>query len=157
MKGDDLRILCAIGIRRGAELVKRVARTARAGDELVLVHVVDTGPRHPVNHLEGHLRPHHPPREEMNAAEQQAGDAMLNEAQEEAAKAGMRATVRLERGRPEQVIVSLAQEIGADLVVLLARETPQSHPLQGPPSVGHTARFIVDHAPADVLLFREKT
>jgi nucleotide-binding universal stress UspA family protein len=151
-----MRILCAIGIRRGAELVRRVARVARPDDELTLVHVVDTGERHAINHLEGHLRPHHPPREELNAAEQEAGEAMLEEAMQEAARSGIQATSRLERGRPEQVIVSLAGDLGVDLVALLGREAPQSHPVQGPPSVGHTARFIVDHAPSDVLLFREK-
>jgi nucleotide-binding universal stress UspA family protein len=151
-----MRILCAIGIRRGAELVKRLSQLISPTDELALVHVVDTGPRHPVNHLEGHLRPHHMQREELDAAEQEAGEAMLKEASEEAGRRGLRATTRLERGRPEQVIVALAYEIGSDLVALHARETPQSHPRQGPPSVGHTARFIVDHAPSDILLFRER-
>jgi len=151
-----MRILCAIGDRRGAELVTRVARFSRPGDELQLLHVVDTGPRHPVNHLEGHLRPPHPPREELNAAEQEAGEAMLKEALEAASMSGLSAATRLERGRPEQVVVSLARETGVDLVVVLGRENPRSHPLQGPPSVGHTARFIVDHAPVDVLLIRER-
>ena len=82
---------------------------------------------------------------------------MLAEALEAAGAGGRRASSRLERGRPEQVIASLAGEIGADLVVVLAREAPRSHPLQGPPSVGHTARFILDHALADVLLLREKS
>ena len=151
-----MRILCAIGIRRGAELVRRVAAVARPGDELVLVHVLDTGPRHHVNHLEGTLHSPHDHREELDAAEQEAGQAMLQEASEEAGRAGFAASTRLERGRPEQVIVTLAPEAGAAMVALLARENPQSHPRQGPPSVGHTARFVLDHAPADVLLFREK-
>ena len=150
-----MRILCAIGIRRGAELVRRVTEVAKPGDELVLVHVVDTGPRHHVNHLEGTLHSHHDHREELNAAEEESGQAMLKEAAEEASRAGVGAATRLERGNPEHVVVALAQEMGARLVALLARENPQSHPRQGPPSVGHTARFIIDHAPADVLLFRE--
>jgi len=41
-------------------------------------------------------------------------------------------------------------------VAVLARERPQGHPVQGPPSIGHTARFIVDHAPVDVLIYRER-
>jgi arsenical pump membrane protein len=33
-----------------------------------------------------------------------------------------------------------------------AREHPGGFPRIGPPSVGHTARFVVDHAPGPVLL-----
>jgi len=151
-----MRILCAIGDRRGAELVRKVARFAGSTDELALVHVVDTGPRHPVNHLEGHLRPPHGRGQEMDAAENDAGEAVLREAAAEAGRAGLASTSRLERGRPEQVMVAVARELQADLLAVLARELPASHPRQGPPSVGHTARFILDHAPTDVILFRER-
>ena len=151
-----MRILCAIGIRRGGELVRRVCQIARPDDELVIVHVLDTGPRHDLNHLEGTLRPHHVQRSELDAAEQEAGSEALNEASEEAARTGIPAETRLERGRPEQVIVALASELRVDMVALLAREIPHGHPLQGPPSIGHTARFIIDHAAADVLVFRER-
>ncbi len=151
-----MRILCAVGIRRGAELVRRICRIARPGDELVIVHVLDTGPRHDLNHLEGTIRPHHDQQRELDAAEQEAGSATLKEAGEEAGRAGIPAATRLERGRPEQVVVALTRDLKADMVALLAREMPQGHPLQGPPSIGHTARFIVDHAPADVLVFRER-
>ena len=43
--------------------------------------------------------------------------------------------------------VSIAGELTAHLVVLHARESPQGYPKVGPPSVGHTARFVVDHSP----------
>jgi nucleotide-binding universal stress UspA family protein len=151
-----MRILCAIGIRRGVELVRRVSSFTRPGDELVLVHVLDVGPRHDLNHLEGTLRPHHLQHHELNEAEQEAGKATLQEATEEAKRIGVPVTTRLERGRPEQVIVELARDPTVGAVALLAREMPHGHPLQGPPSVGHTARFVVDHAPVDVLVFRER-
>ncbi len=151
-----MRILCAIGIRRGVELVKRVSRIMQEGDELVLAHVLDSGPRHDLNHLEGTIRPHHLQTREIDAAEEDAGTATLREAAEEAVRIGIPATTRLERGTPEHVIVKLAGETRADLVALLARERPQGHPVQGPPSIGHTARFVVDHAPVDVLVFRER-
>ena len=105
-----MRILCAVGIRRGTELVRRVAEVARPGDELVLVHVVDTGPRYHVNHLEGTLRSHHEHKEELDSAEQDAGQALLNEAAEEAGRAGLAVAIRLEHGRPEQVVTALARE-----------------------------------------------
>ena len=151
-----MRILCAIGIRRGAELVRRVSRVARRGDELVLVHVLDTGPRHDLNHLEGTLRPHHAQERELDSAEQEAGGAALKEAAEEAGAAGFAVIARLEKGRPEQVITALAHELAVDLVGVMARDAPHAHPVQGPPSIGRTARFIIDHAAADVLVLREK-
>ena len=149
-----MRILCAIGIRRGSELVRQVATMARESDELVLLHVIDAGPRHDLNGLRGPLHPHHERKGELDAAEEETGEATLGEALEEAGRLGLVAAKRLERGRPEQVIVSLAAEIGAGLVVIQARESPQSHPRIGPPSVGRTARFVVDHSPTAVLLLR---
>ena len=92
---------------------------------------------------------------ELDAAEEEAGKATLREALAEAGRLGLSAAERLERGRPEQVIVSLAGELTAQLVVLHARELPQAHPRVGPPSVGHTARFVLDHSPTSVLLLRE--
>jgi len=151
-----MRILCAIGLRRGAELIRRLSRMAGPGDELVLVHVLDEGPRHDLNHLEGTIRAHHSHRQELDAAEQDAGSAALKEAAEAAAAAGLSAVTRLERGRPEQAVVALARELAADMVAVLARETPHAHPVQGPPSIGHTARFIIDHATSDVMVFRER-
>ncbi len=152
-----MRILCAIGIRRGSELVRQVATITREGDELVLLHVTDTGPRHDLDRLRGPLHPHHERHDELDAAEEEAGKATLKEALAEAGRLGLAAAERLERGRPEQVIVSLAGELTAQLVVLHARESPQAHPRVGPPSVGHTARFVVDHSPTTVLLLRESS
>jgi nucleotide-binding universal stress UspA family protein len=149
-----MRILCAIGIRRGSELVRRVAAITRKGDELVLLHVIDTGPRHDLDRLRGPLHAHHEHHGELDAAEEDAGKATLKESLAEAGRLGLAAAERLERGRPEHVIVSLAGELPAQLVVLHARESPQAHPQAGPPSVGHTARFVVDHSPATVLLLR---
>lgn len=150
-----MRILCAIGTRRGSEVIRQVALIAREGDELVLVHVIDTGPRHDLDRLRGPLHPRHEHREEMDAAEEEAGKAMLKEALGEAGRLGLTASERLERGRPEHVVVELARETNAKLVVLYARESPQAHPRIGPPSVGHIARFVVDHSPTHVLMLRE--
>jgi nucleotide-binding universal stress UspA family protein len=50
--------------------------------------------------------------------------------------------------------VAVAGEVGADLIGLRARAQWDRHPPAGPGSVGHTARFVLDHAPCDVLLLR---
>jgi nucleotide-binding universal stress UspA family protein len=60
----------------------------------------------------------------------------------------------VERGRPEQVIVLVAQERRCDLVAIQASEGAAGRPRLGPSSVGHTARFVLDHAPCDALLLR---
>jgi nucleotide-binding universal stress UspA family protein len=93
-------------------------------------------------------------------AEEAPGQATLAEAVVAARDAGAQVTslvTRLERGRPEQVIVAQARELGADLIALRPREHPESIPPIGPPSIGHTARYVVDHAPCPVLLLRIAT
>ncbi len=151
-----MRVLCAVGTRRGADQVRQLAELVPTSVELVLLHVIDTGPRHDLDRLRGPMHPHHEHNADLDVAEEDAARSTLREAAEEAAHVGLTVAERLERGRPERVIVSVAAEMEADLVVLCARESPQSHPKQGPPSVGHTARFVVDHVPTRVLLLRER-
>jgi len=57
------------------------------------------------------------------------------------------------QGRPEQEIVAAADRLAADLLVLCPR--PRTGPTEpGPRSLGHVARFVVDHSPVPVLLVR---
>jgi len=61
----------------------------------------------------------------------------------------------LERqGRPEREIVNGAAEWRADLLVICPRAQYRGAPSLGPKSVGHVARFVLDHAPCPVLLVR---
>jgi hypothetical protein len=47
-----MKIRCAIGVRGGAELVRHIASLAATlGAELLLVHVIDIGPRREPEHL----------------------------------------------------------------------------------------------------------
>ena len=154
-----MRVLCAVGQRGGPELVQRVAEILSAGAELLLLHVVDTGPRHDLKHLIGQLR-HGPARGpgregELHAAEESAGRTSLGETQEAAQAAGFAARTSLVWGRPEEVILQVAESEKVSLICISAREGAEGHPHIGPASVGHTARFVLDHAPCDVLLLRE--
>ena len=155
-----MRIVCSIGLRAGAELVRHaLAVTAGAGPELILLHVIDTGPRRDLAQLSGPLRfgPRDgPPRHgaAIDAAEDASGRMALDEALAEARAAGVSATARVERGKPEQVIVTVARDTRATLIAVHARERSEGHPFVGPASVGHVARFVLDHAPCDVLLLR---
>jgi nucleotide-binding universal stress UspA family protein len=151
-------IMCAIGLRRGPQLLQRLAPLRESGEELLLVHVIDIDPRqrweqapHPL-----HPGPHpHPERDRhMDEAEMRSGEAILSEAQAEAQRLGWAVSVCLERGNPERMLVQVARETGASLLVEFARELPEGHPLVGPPSIGHTERFVLDHASCPVLLLR---
>jgi len=154
-----MRVLCAVGHRGGPELVQRVAEILRPGSELLLVHVVDTGPHHDLKHLIGSLR-HGPARGperegELHAAEEATGKAALMEAESAAQAAGFTTSRSLVWGRPEAMILQIAEDENVSLISMWAREGAEGHPHIGPASVGHTARFVLDHAPCDVLLLRD--
>ncbi|HEY2972054.1 MAG TPA: universal stress protein [Pyrinomonadaceae bacterium] len=154
-----MHVLCPIGQRGGPELVQRLAEVLDKGAELLLLHVIDTGPRHDLKHLIEGLR--HGPASipgrgpELSAAEETAGETSLAETQAAAEAAGFGAQSRLAKGRPEDVIMQVAREESVSLICISAREGAEGHPHIGPASVGHTARFVLDHAPCDVLLLRE--
>jgi nucleotide-binding universal stress UspA family protein len=132
-----------------------------------MLHVIDTGPRKDIDLIrERFLRPpmrpphhppppmhppHHPPREEeMSEAESASAQEILNEGRGYFASAET-----LEReGRPELEIVNVAAEWRTDLVVVSSRAAYRERREIGPKSVGHVARFVVDHAPCPVLLLR---
>lgn len=153
-----MRLLCAVGQRDGALVVREALALLPSSVELIVLHVIDERPRRDVEHRRGPLRHISPERQrELGQAEETAARATLAEAEDAARDAGTQAPsveTRLERGRPEQIIVAQARDLHADLVALRPREYPESFPRIGPPSVGHTARFVVDHAPCPVLLLR---
>jgi nucleotide-binding universal stress UspA family protein len=118
-----------------------------------MLHVIDTRPRKDMDLIrERFLRPPlHPPREEeMSEAERASAQEILNEGRGYFASAE---TFERE-GRPELEIVNLAAEWRADLVVVCSRATYQGRHEIGPKSVGHVARFVLDHTPCPVLLLR---
>jgi nucleotide-binding universal stress UspA family protein len=170
-----MNVLCAIGLQGGQEVISRVLGVIGAQHDLYLLHVIDIGPRHTLEeylHGPGSLRHtpppppspgpiHHPPppppgRERpIDEAELAAGDAALEEARQEAERASFRFQTELLRGRPEQVIVQMAQTWDCQLIAIQASQGTQGRPHIGLESVGHIARFVLDHAPCDVLLLRE--
>ncbi len=121
--------------------------------------VIDTGPR---QGLEAYLRGSLPGRggdvERRTGAatgrEDAAAEAALRESLQAAQELGLSAQGEVRRGRPEQVIVAAAGQAGAGLIVIMASEGAAGRPHVGPASVGHVARFVLDHALCDVLLLR---
>jgi nucleotide-binding universal stress UspA family protein len=120
-----------------------------------ILYVIDTGPRKDIEHTrERFFRRPGPPRsreDEMEKAELAAAQDILND--------GLRYIPNAEtfrrQGRPEREIVNFAAEWQADLVIICPRGEYGGKPTIGPKSVGHVARFVLDHAPCPVLLVRQ--
>jgi nucleotide-binding universal stress UspA family protein len=126
----------------------------------VPTHIVDTRGRRDLGFLRSGITGAGP----LSRAQQQAIDTATAEhthAVLDAAEASLRRRgVQLEPpqirvGEPGREICAVARAIGASLVVLLASRRARA--ASGPGSVGHTARFVLDHAPCPVLLVRTVT
>ena len=131
--------------------VAEAAAFLPADAEVTLLHVAPEdveelaeGSRHG---LLGRRRPPPPPpggHAPLRAISDEAAAQLLGEAQ---AQFGRDARAERRRGRVEREVVAAAD--GMDLLVL-ARDG--DHTRLGPHSLGPPARFVVDHAPCQVLL-----
>jgi nucleotide-binding universal stress UspA family protein len=136
--------------------------------QIVLLHVVDSGPGQELERLRqrfiGMGERGARLLAEMMQAEQEQGNELLAAARATLTRhwpGGAPGPDQIEgvtlRGKPEQEIARTAGAMPIDLILLCARRTLQPgeppHPT-GPKSVGHTARFVLDHAPCPVLLLR---
>jgi nucleotide-binding universal stress UspA family protein len=150
-----MRVLCCLDgtnvgqVSKAAEML-----SALEPPTFGLLFVTDTGPRHGIEHLRERFHRHPgppPPREEeMQQAERLSAQDILDEALSHLP--GAEAFNR--QGRPEREIVNTAAEWQADLVIICARAEYGGRHNIGPKSVGHVARFVLDHAPCPVLLVR---
>ncbi len=150
-----MRVLCCIDGTNVEQVSKAVG--ALLGTEtrtIGVLYVTDTGPEVQMErHRERFLRPPRPPlprREQMRQAEEASAQEILEEGSRYLGGAEM-----LRRtGRPEREIVQAAVEWQADVIVICSRSPQGGGPPLGPKSVGHVARFVLDHAPCPVLLVR---
>jgi nucleotide-binding universal stress UspA family protein len=151
-----MRVLCCLDGTNGKQVSKaREMLSATQSLTLGILYVIDTGPRKDIEHTrERFLRRPGPPRsreDEMEQAELAAAQDVLDE--------GLRYIPNAEtfrrQGRPEREIVNVAAEWQADLVIICPRGEYGGKPTIGPKSVGHVARFVLDHAPCPVLLVRQ--
>ena len=150
-----MRVLCCLDGMNIDQVSKAVAMVATAIDGTIgLLYVTDSGPHGEIERKrEGLLRPRHPSGplyERMRQAEVVAAQDILQEGQRYLPGAE---TLHLE-GRPEREIVICAAEWNADLIGICPRTPGYGGPSLGPKSVGHVARFVLDHAPCPVLLVR---
>jgi nucleotide-binding universal stress UspA family protein len=150
-----MRVLCCLDGTNVEQVSKAITMLSQTQPPtLGILHVTDTGPRHDISHIrERFFRSPSPPgprAHEMQQAESAAAQDILNE--------GLRYLHHAEplhrRGPPEREIVNVAAEWQADLVIVCSRAEYGGKPTIGPRSVGHVARFVLDHAPCPVLLLR---
>ena len=150
-----MRVLCCLDGTNIEQVHKAVSTMLRTDAPTIgIVYVIDSGPHGEIERQrERFLRrlelpPHR--REQMQQAESTAAEDIL----EEGGRYFPGAEVIRKEGRPEREIVNTATECGADLVVICSRSSQSPGPPLGPKSVGHVARFVLDHAPCPVLLVR---
>jgi nucleotide-binding universal stress UspA family protein len=121
---------------------------------IALLTVIDAGPRRDMDRTrERFWRPplrHEPITEEMQAAERAVSEDILKTAVGDLPQA----ETLLRQGLPELEIVNAAAEWRADVILICPRAEYGEPPHIGPRSVGHVARFVLDHAPCPVLLLR---
>jgi nucleotide-binding universal stress UspA family protein len=150
-----MRILCCLDGTNIEVLQKAVSTMLNStGLTAGLLYVIDSGPRGDIERTrERFFRPHHlsiERAEQLRQAETTAAQDILQEGLRYFAQAE---TLQRE-GRPEREIVQCAAEWQADLILICPRSPEFSGPPSGPKSVGHVARFVLDHAPCPVLLIR---
>lgn len=153
-----MRVLIGVAEQEGAELLSELDRLLPLrGNELVLAHVIDTGVRGEMG-LERarHLSRPMPRRrlQRVGEAEQEAAAEALDEVRTLVEGLGASASSEIGEGEPGRILSSLAAERSCELVVVASRLRRQDGPGPGPRSVGHTARFVLDHCPCPVLLIR---
>ncbi|GAC1358073.1 MAG: hypothetical protein NVSMB38_40930 [Ktedonobacteraceae bacterium] len=150
-----MRVLCCLD-GTNVEQISNAIVTLVPQDTLTLgfIYVIDTRPHQEMERRTGPLlrrpSPDSPRLERMHQAEEGAAQEILEEAR------GIHpdAEIVYRKGQPERVIVNYAVEWNADLIVICPRSPQSGGPIIGPKSVGHIARFVVDHAPCPVLLVR---
>jgi nucleotide-binding universal stress UspA family protein len=159
--------LVAVAGTEDIALPDSVAKVVGAGEsrvEVVLLRVADTGPRE-LTATEPMVRRGPWPLPKRTVVDHRLADAddegtaallALWHERFAVAMPGIKISDVMAQGRPEQEIVAAAERLNADVVVLCAR--PRTGPTEpGPRSLGHVARFVVDHSPVPVLLMRRSS
>lgn len=149
-------LLCVDGAQPD-HLLDRAVPYLTETTEYLAVHVVDTRGRVELGLLRAGVPGAGPLGADQRAAIEAAGReharAVLLATEEAIRMRGLVVAGMFERlGEPGREICSLALTERVDVTILLAKR--RRGPSVGPPSVGHTARYVVDHAPCPVLLLR---
>ena len=152
-----MKILVGVAERGGPGLLAELDGLIQArGNQLLLAHVIDNGARGEIDLHRGRLVRRPLPQHRLRLigeAERQAAVAALEEAAAAAEALGASTETVAAEGEPGRVLSRLAEETNCQLVAVASRVDRRDEP-PGPHSVGHTARFVLDHSPRPVLLLR---
>jgi nucleotide-binding universal stress UspA family protein len=154
-----VRILCCLDGTNIEELHHAVTDMLTPSEQTVgLLYVIDSGPRKDIERTrERFLHPPHlpsPRAEQVSQAEVDAAQDILREGQLYFHQPDNHVDILQRTGRPEHEIVQCSRDWQADLIIICPRAPRYTGPPLGPRSVGHVARFVLDHAPCPVLLVR---
>lgn len=150
-----MKVLCCLDGTNLDQLSSALKTMLRADSLTIgLLYVTDTGPHGELERQrERFMRPPHllPGRQEqIHQAEASSAQDILDEG----AASIPGAECISHTGRPEREIVNTAAAWNADIILICPRSIYGNKPEIGPKSVGHVARFVLDHAPCPVLLVR---
>jgi nucleotide-binding universal stress UspA family protein len=151
-----MRVLCCLDGTNIDQLKKAVKQLLRADESNVigLLYVIDSGPHKDMERKrEALFRPIHGPAERrarINEAEALAAQDILQEGR----RAFPGAEMLQRTGRPEHEIIATVLSWQADVVIICPRSPEHGGPAIGPHSIGHVARFVIDHAGCPVLVVR---
>ena len=153
-----MRVLCCLDGTNTEQIHNAIEAFISAENlKLNFLYVIDTRPHQEMERRTGpllrHARPDAPQFERMHQADEEVAQEILSEAR----SAHPDAETVYRRGQPERVIVNYASEWNADSIFICPRSLQSGGPIVGPKSLGHVARFVVDHAPCPVLLVRVRT
>jgi nucleotide-binding universal stress UspA family protein len=157
-QGDPVKVLIAVKGTEGESFLSRLLALGplNGADEVMLAHVVDTEPRSGVEAGRDRFmvrRTLGPTRSgQIEVVEEEHARAVLTNALQTLLAGGIspqRIHQSVLRGKPNEALRRLAEDRSFDLIVVGGRPGKP-----GPHSLGKTARFLVDHAPAAALLVR---
>ncbi len=150
-----MRILCCLDGTNSEQIGHAVSSLLTLNEPTIrLLYVIDKAPHEEMGRKREGLYRSHTPGGMLNERMRQAEAASAQEILQEGLRFLPHAETLLREGRPEREIVQSAAEWNADTIVILPRSPQYGGPLIGPKSVGHVARFVLDHAPCPVLLVR---
>jgi nucleotide-binding universal stress UspA family protein len=150
-----MRVLCCLDGTNIEQIRTAVSTMLRSSDlTIALVYVIDAGPHGAMERQRERF--FRPPTLKPQQIEQmqQAENAAAQDILDEGTRYFAGAIPFTREGNPEREIVTFAAEWTADLMIICSHAANSNRPPVGPKSVGHTARFVVDHAPCPVLLVR---
>jgi nucleotide-binding universal stress UspA family protein len=149
-----MRVLCCLDGTNIEQISRTVSTILKTDTALGLLYVIDNAPHEELDRRRERFLRHTGPLARRREQMQQADESTAQDILDEGGRYLPGSEPLRRTGRPEREIVNCAAEWAAELLVICSRAQYDQRPEIGPKSVGHVARFVLDHAPCAVLLVR---